>query len=215
MKYAIVYLSLAILLLYAALDFQHGKVNGLENTIIVKQKEIISRTGIINVLQDYRQTLKPPAILPYSWPVELSEYENISSYFGYRNDPLRRNTGGSNNNLFHSGDDITGIRGARVNSVADGLVTVKYYEKGWHNGIHYKGHPYFNGYVEILHDDGMTSKYGHLGEILVHEGQRVEAGQQIAQISEQIDEHSTGPHVHFALWDIEGNYVNPLLWIGE
>ena len=214
MKYAIVYMSLVILSLYAAFDFQLDRTEELTTRTIELKGEVSARTGAINLLENYRQTLNPSEYMPYGWPVELSEFRYVSSYYGFRNDPLRRNTGG-NNNPFHNGADITGIRGARVNTVADGVVTVKYYEKGWHNGIWYSGHEYFNGYMEILHDDGMTSKYGHIAEILYHEGDRVKAGKQIGQISEQVDRYSTGPHLDFRLQDIEGMYVNPLLWIGE
>lgn len=213
MKYAIVYLSLVILSLYAAFDFQLNRTDELTARTLELKAEVSARTGIINMLEDYRQSLNPPEYRPYSWPVELSEYRYVSSFYGLRNDPLRRNTGGLDN-PFHPADDFVGIPGARVNAVADGVVTVKYYEKGWHNGIWYNGHPVFNGYIVIKHDDGMTSKWGHVGEILVHEGERVTAGQQIAQISEQVDEYSTGPHLDFRVQDSEGVYVNPLLWIG-
>lgn len=157
---------------------------------------------------------KAPELL---FPLELTEYSGISSYFGQRNDPLRRNSGG-NNNPFHNGVDITGIPGARVNAVASGIVIHKYYEKGLHyvnsKWREYEGHKYFNGYVEILHDDGTIGKYGHVAEILVYEGNRVIAGQQIAQISEQVDSFSTGPHLDFRLQKSNGEYMNPLLWIG-
>lgn len=218
MKYVVVYLSLIILILYVTLDYQIDKNRELTEYTATLKAEISARTGTINLLENYKQTLKPPKITVYGWPVEMSEYENVTSYYGRRNDPLRRNMGG-NNNPFHSGTDITGIPGARVNAVADGVVIVKFYEKGIHyvNGKWRKfaGHKYFNGYVEILHDDGMTSKYGHVAEILVHEGDRVTAGQQIAQISDQVDDYSTGPHLDFRLENKNGEYVNPLLWIGN
>lgn len=214
MKYVIVYMGIVILSLYAAFDYQLDKSRDLNVQVGIMKSTISGQYLTINKLEDYRESLRPPKITVYGWPVELSEYENVSSYFGQRNDPLRRNTGG-NNNPFHNGADITGIPGARVNGVAAGIVEIKYYERGWHNGIYYSGHPYFNGYIVIKHDDGMKSKYSHVGEILVHEGERVEAGQQIAQISEQVDKYSTGPHLHFRLQDKTGEYVNPLLWIGE
>lgn len=213
MKMTIV-VSFIAFFLYALFGYQLDKIRILTAESAVMKNMISSQYLTINKLEDYRVSLKPPRILPYPWPVELSEYDNISSYFGERNDPLRRNMGG-NNNPFHNGADITGIPGARVNAVADGIVTVKFYEKGWHNGIWYKGHPYFNGYIEILHDNGMISKYGHVAEILIHEGDRVKACQQIAQISEQIDKYSTGAHLDFRLQKMNGEYVNPLLWIGE
>ena len=114
---------------------------------------------------------------------------------------------------------MVGVPGAQVLAVAPGVVEIKYYERGFHfiNGqwIFFQGHKYFNGYIVIKHDDGMKSHYIHVAQILVYEGQRVKAGQQIAQISEQEWEFSTGPHLDFRLQDKNGEYVNPLLWIGE
>lgn len=214
MKYIFVTLGFVILIMYVVVDYQYDHTQMLNSEFAVMKNTISGQYLTINKLEDYRKSLRPPRILPYPWPVVVSEYDNVSSYYGERNDPLRRNTGG-NNNPFHNGTDITGIPGARVNAVADGIVEIKYYEKGWHNGIYYSGHKYYNGYVVIDHDDGMTSEYIHVGEILVHEGQRVKAGQQIAIISDQIGEFSTGPHLDFRLRDINGEYVNPLLWIGR
>ncbi len=213
MKYFIVALMMTILSFYAALDHQITKVHGLEYQAKIMKNTISGQYLSINKLEDYRKSLNPPRILVYSWPVEVSEYDNVSSYYGERNDPLRRNTGG-NGNPFHNGTDITGIPGARVKAVAAGIVDIKYYEKGWHNGIYYSGHKYYNGYIVINHDDGMQSEYIHVGEILVHEGQRVKAGQQIAQISGQKWRFSTGPHLDFRLRDKDGEYVNPMLFIG-
>ena len=220
MKYIIVYLSLVILIFYAVLDNRLDAINRLHAESTSMKNSLSNQYLTINKLEDYRKGLKPPVgVLPLGWPIELSEYKYISSYYGRRNDPLRRNTGGTND-PFHNGvdmagnEEITGVEGARVLSVAPGIVTVKFYEKGWHNGIYYSGHPYFNGYIEILHDNGMTSKSGHVGEILVHEGERVEGGQHIARISQQVDKYSTGRHLDFRL-EINGKYVNPLLWIGR
>ena len=177
---------------------------------------------IINKLEDYRRTLKPPRYLPFGWPMVKEEYDDLTSYWAYRNDPLRRNTGGSSKN-FHAAVDMNGVKGAQVLAVADGIVLDKWYEKGNHYiGIYpsgrwkkFEGHKYFNGYVTILHDNGMISHYIHVSDILVHEGERVERGQPIARISRQVDKYSTGPHLDFRLQDISGEYVNPLLWIGE
>ena len=76
-------------------------------------------------------------------------------------------------------------------------------------------HDVFNGYITILHDNGMISHYGHVSDILVYEEDFVKKGQSIARINRQVDKYSTGPHLDFRLQNIEGEYVNPLLWIGE
>ena len=61
----------------------------------------------------------------------------------------------------------------------------------------------------------MTALYGHISDIKVYEGERVEPGQIIARINPEKDDKSTGPHLHFALWDEEGNPVQPLNYIEE
>ena len=214
MKYAIVILGLTILSLYAGLDNRIEAVSVLQDQTVDLKAEISIRTGVINLLEDYRRTLKPPRYLPLGWPMVLDEYDDLTSFYAFRNDPLRRNTGGSNKN-FHAAVDMIGVKGAQVLAVADGIVLHKWYEKGNHNGDWYDGNIIFNGYVVIVHDDGMISHYGHVSDILVHEDERVERGQPIARISRQVDKYSTGPHLDFRLQDISGEYVNPLLWIGE
>ena len=217
MKVTII-VSFIAFFLYALFGYQLDKIRILTAESAVMKNALSGQYLTINKLEDYREALKPPRILPYPFPMVKAEHDRITSYWALRNDPLRRNSGG-NNNPFHKGDDMTGIPGAQVLAVATGIVDKKWYDAGLHliNGLwkRFFGHPIFNGYVVIKHDDGMTSHYGHVAEILVHEGERIEAGQQIAQISQQVDKYSTGPHLDFRLQDVEGNYVNPLLWIGE
>jgi len=54
-------------------------------------------------------------------------------------------------------------------------------------------------FVRILHDDGTMALYAHLeeGGVLVHGGQRVQAGQQIGLSGNT--GFTTGPHLHFAI----------------
>jgi murein DD-endopeptidase MepM/ murein hydrolase activator NlpD len=73
-------------------------------------------------------------------------------------------------------------------------------------------------YVRILHDDGTMGVYLHLmrGSVTVQEGQRVEAGMQIARSGNT--GNSTGPHLHFvvqrniglALESIPFNFAQPV-----
>lgn len=239
MKYLIVYMFIIILSLYAAFDYQLNKSHELTTRTVELKQEISVRTRIIDLLENYKKTLKPPRYLPLGWPMVSEEYDDLTSYWAYRNDPLRRNTGGSNKN-FHAAVDMIGIKGAQVLAVADGIVLQKWYEKGSHyvggKWRKFGGHKYFNGYVTIQHEsflpgifytgqitylypsgiyDGMISHYIHVSDILVHEGERVERGQPIARISRQVDKYSTGPHLDFRLQNQSGEYVNPLLWIGE
>lgn len=218
MKYVFVILGLIILSLYATVDHQIKKIHILQIQTTALKSELSQQYLSINKLEDYRKSLKPTRILIYSFPMVEEEFDNITSFWALQNDPLRRKNTGGTNTRFHPAIDMSGIKGAQVLAVASGIVEIKYYEKGWHYVAgawrEYSGHEYFNGYVAIKHDDGMTSHYVHVAEILVHEGQRVSTGQQIAQISEQNWEFSTGPHLDFRLQNKNGEYVNPLLYIG-
>ncbi len=213
MKYAIVYMSLVILSLYAAFDFQLDKSRELITQAGIMKTTISGQYADINKLTDFRVKLKPPAVPVYGWPMLKDEYNDLTSYFGPRNNPLKNNTGGSDIK-FHAAIDMKGVRGAQVLAVADGIVLDKWYDAGWHYGIEYGGHDVFNGYVIIKHDNGMISHYGHISDILVYEDDRVTAGQPIARISDYIDRFSTGRHLDFRLQDEKGEFVNPLLWIG-
>jgi len=68
------------------------------------------------------------------------------------------------------------------------------------------------GYVIILeHKDGLLSVYKHNGSLSKSQGEIVRAGEVIASVG-NTGEFTTGPHLHFELWD-NGNPVNPLDFI--
>lgn len=60
-------------------------------------------------------------------------------------------------------------------------------------------------HVWIQHSDGTIGKYLHLavGSVLVHEGQRVTAGEEIAAAGDT--GYSQGPHLHFSVSAIAGH----------
>jgi len=49
--------------------------------------------------------------------------------------------------------------------------------------------------VYIQHDDGSVSVYGHIDDFFVTAGERISAGQLIAEVGNR--GQSTGPHLHF------------------
>ncbi len=68
------------------------------------------------------------------------------------------------------------------------------------------------GYVIILeHEGGFLSVYKHNGSLAKQQGAIVRAGEVIASVG-NTGEFTTGPHLHFELWD-NGNPVNPLDFI--
>lgn len=64
------------------------------------------------------------------------------------------------------------------------------------------------GYVILIeHKEGLISVYKHNGSLNKSQGDLVRAGEVIASIG-NTGEFSTGPHLHFELWN-EGNPMNP------
>ncbi len=99
----------------------------------------------------------------------------------------------------HYGVDIANRIGTPILSVADGVVI----EAGTASG--------FGLWVRVQHSDGTISVYGHVNDYVVREGQKVKAGQMIAHMGNR--GQSTGPHLHFEVWDSEGRKMNPVPWL--
>ena len=116
----------------------------------------------------------------------------ISSYYGYRTDPIN---GGRE---FHSGLDIATPIGSPVHAVAEGIVTYAGVRSGYGN------------VVEIDHGNGYMTRFAHNSELLVHVGERVRVGQKIALSGDT--GRSTGPHLHFEVW-YKGRTINPLAFV--
>ncbi len=67
-------------------------------------------------------------------------------------------------------------------------------------------------YIEILHDNGYSTKYGHLSSLAVSEGQYVSAGQVIGMSGNT--GNSSGAHLHFDVLNSGGKWVDPFGWRG-
>ncbi len=98
----------------------------------------------------------------------------------------------------HNGVDFSdgGIYGAGVVAADSGtVVRVRYltYSYGYH--------------IYIYHGNGLTTQYCHLSAIYVSEGQAVTKGQSIGAVGST--GNSTGPHLHFGIFDRNGNFLNP------
>lgn len=82
----------------------------------------------------------------------------------------------------HEGVDFDVGEGTELVAVADGVVT-----KVNVSGLRY---------VNILHTNGIMTRYLHMGEMSVAEGDKVIQGQIIGKVGPK-DAYSTGPHLHF------------------
>ncbi|MET7028776.1 M23 family metallopeptidase [Sediminicola luteus] len=99
----------------------------------------------------------------------------------------------------HYAVDVVAVTNTPVKAVADGMVIFSEWTAD-------------TGYVIILeHKDGLLSVYKHNGSLNKHQGEMVRAGEVIASVG-NTGELTTGPHLHFELWN-NGGPVNPLDFI--
>jgi len=97
----------------------------------------------------------------------------------------------------HLGIDYAAPIGTPIVAAGDGIVRVK----DWVNG--------FGNYVEITHDFGLSTSYGHLNEFAqgIVRGRRVRQGQVIGYVG--MTGIATGPHLDYRVRK-NRQYVNPL-----
>ncbi|MBO5728094.1 MAG: M23 family metallopeptidase [Oscillospiraceae bacterium] len=119
-------------------------------------------------------------------------FGSVTSAYGYREHPILGQDG------FHTGVDVAASEGERINAFADGTVT-----QVGENEDHGR-------YVRIAHESGVESFYAHCSAITVSEGDRVQVGQQVAQVGST--GRSTGPHLHFEV-RLNGMGLDPLRYI--
>lgn len=101
----------------------------------------------------------------------------------------------------HNGIDVGANLGTPIFSAADGVVV----DAGPASG--------FGLWVRVQHTDGHITVYGHVDAFVVHVGQPVLAGEQIATVGNR--GQSTGPHLHLEVWNPAGHQVDPLIWLRD
>ena len=152
-------------------------------TLIVLREQVMNQTYGMQV-----QMMHTSSTTPDMWPVK----GEISSGYGFRNSP------GGIGSTYHEGIDIASDYGVPVEATASGTVT----QAGWVDGYGYL--------VEIKHDGGITTRYGHNSALLVTVGQQVEQGTVVALVGST--GNSTGPHCHYEV-RINGDAVDPVYFL--
>jgi len=117
----------------------------------------------------------------------------ITSYFGNRriNYSIQ----------FHDGIDFATLIGTTVMAAMDGVVSVAVY------------HRQHGNYIVIKHSNGYKTLYSHMNSFSVKVGDTVSKGQKIGESGNT--GNSTGPHLHFSIYDAEGNALDPLELLRE
>jgi murein DD-endopeptidase MepM/ murein hydrolase activator NlpD len=126
------------------------------------------------------------ALVPYRKPV-VGEVE-FTSGFGVRVDPFIGRP------AMHTGLDFRAAAGDPVRATANGKVV----SAGWAGG--------YGRMVEIDHGNGLSTRYGHLSQIVVKVGDPIKIGQVVGEVGST--GRSTGPHLHYET-RIDGEAVDP------
>lgn len=126
----------------------------------------------------------------------------MTSPYGMREHPI------TGEYTMHTGTDFAGPDGTPILAAADGVVTVAEFSGG------------YGGLVVIEHTvDGQTiaTAYAHSWETGIHvkPGDRVTAGQHIADVGSS--GQSTGPHLHFEVrvGGTNGDHTDPAVWLNQ
>jgi len=136
---------------------------------------------------DLEKQLRLLAAAPHLWPTEC---QRISSGFGYRTLQGKLE--------FHKGIDVLVWYGTNIHATKDGVVKMA----GWRQG--------YGWIVELEHDMGFSTKYGHNSQLLVSKGDEVKAGDVIALSGNS--GRSTGPHLHYEI-RLNDTPVDPLKYL--
>jgi murein DD-endopeptidase MepM/ murein hydrolase activator NlpD len=118
----------------------------------------------------------------------LQDIYQVSSPYGYRMDPF------TNVSSLHEGVDLSAEVNSRIFATADGVVT----QSGQVGG--------FGLLIEIKHDNGLMTRYGHANKLLVQVGDSVKKGQLIGLVGNT--GRSTGNHLHYEVL-IGGQSIDP------
>lgn len=103
--------------------------------------------------------------------------------------------------VLHAGIDIANAIGTPILAASDGVVT----EAGPSAG--------YGMLVKVRHSDGTVTLYGHVNRTLVSVGERVMAGDQIAEMGNR--GYSTGPHLHFEVLQNGTSRIDPTSWLAK
>jgi len=120
----------------------------------------------------------------------LQSKRHITSYYGMRKDPI------SGVLQFHAGVDFRANTGTTIMAALDGTISVV--SENW----------LYGKYIIMSHPNGYKTLYGHLSAYSVKQGDKVARGKKIGEVGNT--GYSTGPHLHFGIYDKNNKLVNPL-----
>jgi murein DD-endopeptidase MepM/ murein hydrolase activator NlpD len=133
--------------------------------------------GAIGSLSALTEIVASLHSVPLAQPLTSGE---LTSGFGARSDPFTENF------AFHTGLDYSAPKGTNVHVTAPGVV------------VYAARFGDYGNTVEVDHGNHIRTRYGHLSQIGVTVGDRLEKGDIIGFVGST--GRSTGPHVHYEVW---------------
>ena len=169
------------------------EVSILRVTLTVKSLDEIAAANLTAEQKDFYAVYMETkgALQIFASPVDYNWYDYISSYYGYRINPI------TGDKQLHRGVDIAVPEGTTVYASHDGTIS----EAGYDDS--------FGNYIVITNSEGYTTKYGHLSVLNVSAGQTIKKGNVIGKTGNT--GASTGSHLHIECL-YNGEYYNPLFY---
>ncbi|MGM9522637.1 MAG: M23 family metallopeptidase [Oscillospiraceae bacterium] len=165
--------------------------NGEELSSVVTGSYVLADAIPEKILVGTKPGSRSDSTGTYIWPAEGT----LSSDFGYRSVAV-----GSSN---HKGIDIASSSGTPIYAADGGTVIFAQYWTG--SG--------YGNLIEIEHDNGDITYYGHLSSISVSEGDKVAQGDLIGEMG--ATGNVSGTHLHFEIRPGGGEPANPLNYLPE
>ncbi|BBK31335.1 hypothetical protein STHU_19690 [Allostella humosa] len=130
-------------------------------------------------------------VLPLGAPLQHYSFE---SGFGPRSDPFRKKA------AIHEGVDLAAPMRTPLRATGPGTV------------VHAGTKAAYGKTVDIRHAGGLVTRYAHMADIKVRDGETVRRGDIVGLLGST--GRSTGPHVHYEVM-VDGRPVDPVRFIGK
>jgi murein DD-endopeptidase MepM/ murein hydrolase activator NlpD len=167
----------------------HGGVGGPYIPAQIDQEALALDPALTRVMGDVATAERLKALLSFvPLRMPLSGDPSLTSSFGYRVDPFLGRL------ALHPGVDLAEAYGAEIRAAATGRV------------VHAGPAGGYGIMVEIDHGNGLATRYAHMSETLVEEGQEVGKGAVLGRLGST--GRSTGPHLHYEV-RVDGEPVDP------
>ena len=180
-----------------------------EKELAKKLAEKRKRESLKEKTTEEKQTSVPTEKEMKDFPSEGFATESFKSFSAMRGRmfwPVSRGAvirkfGEDKNEKLHTvtlnyGIDIKVAGDSKVKSVSEGIVSAIEWLPG------------YGSIVIVTHSEGYRTVYGHLGQISVREGSKVNYGEILGDISESIE----GRVLHFEIWK-QRDHQNPEVWL--